>query len=186
MRTFQEIYDFCRNDRTYRAYYDVPNQFACMQKQYKYYYDNVRNGQCRGGTFIYHQRCVQLERFLRGQKQDFYIHVFPHSYEEADRQKYEDFLIFIVAHVEEHGVSIRFTHPYTGEDIHFIARSHRPFSKEGLIEEVKAYIENIFYYLRDDTGTCKSSIKFPKKNFPGGISPTRKECMTQKNRNIGP
>lgn len=31
MRTFQEIYDFCRNDRTYRTYYDVPDQFACTQ-----------------------------------------------------------------------------------------------------------------------------------------------------------
>lgn len=166
MRSLQEIYDFCRNDRTYRAYYDVPNQFACTHEQYKYYYHNVRNGQCRGGTFLYHQRCVQLERFLRGQKQDFYIHVFPHSYEEANRQKYEDFLIFIVAHVEEHGVHIHFTHPYTGEDIYFIARSHRPFSKEGLIGEVKAYIEKYLLLPPGRYRDLQVEHKIPKEKFP--------------------
>ncbi len=167
MRTFQEIYDFCRNDRTYRTYYDVPDQFACTQKQYRYYYHDVRGGQCRGGTFIFHQRCVQLERFLRGLRQDFYLHIFPHSYKEADRQKHEDFLIFIVAHVEERGVHVKFTHPYTGDDIYFIARSHRPFNKEGLIGEVKAYIDKHLLLPPGRYRDLQVEYKIPKEKFPG-------------------
>lgn len=167
MRTFQEIYDFCRNDRTYRTYYDVPDQFACTQKQYRYYYHDVRGGQCRGGTFIFHQRCVQLERFLRGLRQDFYLHIFPHSYKEADRQKHEDFLIFIVAHVEERGVHVKFTHPYTGDDIYFIARSHRPFNKEGLIGEVKAYIDKHLLLPPGRYRDLQVEYKIPKEKFLG-------------------
>lgn len=167
MRTFQEIYDFCRNDRTYRTYYDVPDQFACTQKQYRYYYHDVRGGQCRRGTFIFHQRCVQLERFLRGLRQDFYLHIFPHSYKEADRQKHEDFLIFIVAHVEERGVHVKFTHPYTGDDIYFIARSHRPFNKEGLIGEVKAYIDKHLLLPPGRYRDLQVEYKISKEKFPG-------------------
>lgn len=167
MRTFQEIYDFCRNDRTYRTYYDVPDQFACTQKQYRYYYHDVRGGQCRGGTFLFHQRCVQLERFLRGLRQDFYLHIFPHSYKEADRQKHEDFLIFIVAHVEERGVHVKFTHPYTGDDIYFIARSHRPFNKEGLIGEVKAYIDKHLLLPPGRYRDLQVEYKIPKEKFLG-------------------
>lgn len=167
MRTFQEIYDFCRNDRTYRTYYDVPDQFACTQKQYRYYYHDVRGGQCRRGTFLFHQRCVQLERFLRGLRQDFYLHIFPHSYKEADRQKHEDFLIFIVAHVEERGVHVKFTHPYTGDDIYFIARSHRPFNKEGLIGEVKAYIDKHLLLPPGRYRDLQVEYKIPKEKFLG-------------------
>lgn len=167
MRTFQEIYDFCRNDRTYRTYYDVPPQFACTQKQYRYYYHDVREGQCRGGTFIYHQRCVQLERFLCSQKQDYYFHIFPYSYEEADRQKYEAFLIHIVVHIEEQGVRIGFTHPYTENDIRFTARSHRPFNKEGIIDEVKAYIDKHLLLPPGRYRDLQVEYKIPKEKFLG-------------------
>lgn len=166
MRTFQEIYDFCKNDRTYRTYYDVPDHFACTQKQYKYYYYNVREGQCRVGTFIFHQRCVQLERFLHGQRQDFHLHVFPYSYEEADRQKYEAFLIYIIAHIAEQGVRISFTHPYTKKDIHFTARSHRSFNKEGIIGEVKAYINKYLLLPSGRYHDLQVKYEVPKENFP--------------------
>lgn len=167
MRTFQEIYDFCRNDRTYRTYYDVPTQFACTQKQYRYYYYDVRQGQCRVGTFIFHQRCIQLERFLCGRRQDYHFHVLPYFYEEADRQKQEDFLIYIVAHIKEHGVSIRFTHPYTGNDIYFTARSHRPFNKEGIISEVKTYIDKHLLLPPGRYRDLQVEYKIPKEKFPG-------------------
>lgn len=167
MRTFQELYDFCRNDRTYRTYYDVPEQFACTQKQYRYYYYDVREGQCRVGTFIFHQRCVQLGRFLCGQRQDYHFHILPYSYEEADRQKQEDFLIYIVAHIEKHGVRIRFTHPCTGNDIHFTARSHRPFNKEGLIGEVKAYIDKHLLLPPGRYRDLQVEYKVSKEKFSG-------------------
>lgn len=166
MRTFQEIYDFCRNDRTYRTYYDVPEQFHCTHRQYKYYYHEVYNGQCRAGTFLFHQRCVQLERFLQGQSEDYYFHVFPFSFEEADRQKYEDFLIHIVAHIKERGVQICFTHPYTGDDVYFTARSHRPFNKEGLIGEVKTYIEKRLLLPPGRYRNLQVEYKIPKEKFP--------------------
>ena len=43
----------------------------------KYYYGDIRRGQCRVGTFIYRQSMRQLERFLGGARQDHYIHVDP-------------------------------------------------------------------------------------------------------------
>lgn len=77
-RTFQEIYDFCRTDDTYRSYFEASDE-SCITgaRARKYYYGDIRRGQCRVGTFIYCQSMRQLERFLEGARQDHYIHVDP-------------------------------------------------------------------------------------------------------------
>ena len=77
-RTFQEIYDFCRTDDTYRSYFDASDESRITgARARKYYYGDIRRGQCRLGTFIYCQSMRQLERFLGGARQDHYIHVDP-------------------------------------------------------------------------------------------------------------
>ena len=77
-RTFQEIYDFCRTDDTYRSYFEVSDESRITgAKARKYYYGDIRRGQCRVGTFIYCQSMRQLERFLGGARQDHYIHIDP-------------------------------------------------------------------------------------------------------------
>lgn len=77
-RTFQEIYDFCRTDDTYRSYFEASDESRITgARARKYYYGDIRRGQCRVGTFIYCQSMRQLERFLEGARQDHYIHVDP-------------------------------------------------------------------------------------------------------------
>lgn len=63
-RTFQEIYDFCRTDLTYQAYFHIPDEF-CDRTKARYYYGEFSGGRSRKGTFIYTQSMRQLERFLR-------------------------------------------------------------------------------------------------------------------------
>ena len=66
-RTFQEIYDFCRTDDTYRSYFEASDESRITgARARKYYYGDIRRGQCRVGTFIYCQSMRQLERFLEG------------------------------------------------------------------------------------------------------------------------
>ena len=53
-RTFQEIYDFCRTDDTYRSYFEASDESRITgARARKYYYGDIRRGQCRVGTFIY-------------------------------------------------------------------------------------------------------------------------------------
>ena len=69
-RTFQEIYDFCRTDDTYRSYFEASDESRITgARARKYYYGDIRRGQCRVGTFIYCQSMRQLERFLEGARQ---------------------------------------------------------------------------------------------------------------------
>ena len=63
-RTFQEIYDFCRTDDTYRSYFEASDESRITgARARKYYYGDIRRGQCRVGTFIYTaaSRCGSLK-----------------------------------------------------------------------------------------------------------------------------
>ena len=145
-RTFQEIYDFCRTDLTYQAYFHIPDAF-CLEDWTKarYYYGEFSGGRSRKGTFIYTQSMRQLERFLRGTKQDHYLHANSETFEVVNRQKYDGPAIYIVTHIRKEGVRIEFSHPFYRtcpyERIAFTARSHRTFTVQGIIAEVRAYIE---------------------------------------------
>ena len=67
-RTFQEIYDFCRTDDTYRSYFEASDESRITgARARKYYYGDIRRGQCRVGTFIYCQSMRQLESSSRAQ-----------------------------------------------------------------------------------------------------------------------
>ena len=47
-RTFQEIYDFCRTDDTYRSYFEASDESRITgARARKYYYGDIRRGQCR-------------------------------------------------------------------------------------------------------------------------------------------
>ena len=49
---------------------------------------------------------------------------------------------YIVVHVRRQGVQIEIEHPLHGGWVHFTARSHRPFTREGIIAEAKSYIDS--------------------------------------------
>ncbi|WP_252194813.1 hypothetical protein [Phocaeicola vulgatus] len=49
---------------------------------------------------------------------------------------------YIVVHVRRQGVQIEIEHPLHGGWVHFSARSHRPFTREGIIAEAKSYIDS--------------------------------------------
>lgn len=145
-RNFQEIYDFCLGDDTYRAYFRIPGSWCIKDPAVrKYYYGGVHDGLCRAGTFIYCQSMRQLERFLGGAKQDYYIHLDARTCREVclkDETPLHS-TVYVVVHIREHGVQIGFTHPFQRESdkwVHFTARSHRAFTREGIIAEVEAYI----------------------------------------------
>ena len=112
-RTFQEIYDFCRTDLTYQAYFHIPDEFSVKdRKTARYYFGAFSGGRSRKGTFIYTQSMRQLERFLRGTKQDHYLHANSETFEVVNRQKYDGPAIYIVTHIGEQGVRIEFSHPF--------------------------------------------------------------------------
>lgn len=144
-RTFQEIYDFCRTDDTYRSYFEASDESRITgARARKYYYGDIRRGQCRVGTFIYCQSMRQLERFLEGARQDHYIHVDPPACREVSLKDdmFPGQTAYIVVHVRRQGVQIEIEHPLHGGWVHFTARSHRPFTREGIIAEAKSYIDS--------------------------------------------
>lgn len=144
MRTLQEIFDFCHSDATYRAYYDIPAPFRCDQHQYRYFHGCLSNGRSRGGSFIFRQSRIQLERFLGSDRTDFYFHINPSSGQIVDRQRHKGPAVYVVVHIGGYGVDISLSHPFNGPFDNagnvFRARSHRPFTVEGLRDEAVAYL----------------------------------------------
>lgn len=54
-RTFQEIYDFCRTDLTYQAYFHIPDEFSVKdRKTARYYFGRVqRRKESQGDLHLY-------------------------------------------------------------------------------------------------------------------------------------
>lgn len=170
-RTFQEIYDFCQTNNTYRTYFQIPDSWHIHDlAARKYYYGEIRNGQCRAGTFIYGQSMRQLERFLHGTRQDYYIHLDAATYEEV---KLNDAMctrstVYVVVHIRKNGVQIGFTHPFRQKQdkwIYFTPRSHRPFTKEGIIAETKTFIDRYVLLPQGRYRDLQTAHRIPKENF---------------------
>lgn len=145
MRTFQDIYDFCLSDATFRRYYDSPDQHQCCDhRQYRYYHGNLGRGLSRRGTYLFVQSRTRFERFLGHDRVDYYFHIDPDTGHIVDARTHRGRAVYIVAHVDGSGVRISFTHPFYGpfeeQRVFFTARSHRPFTQEGLRDEVIAYL----------------------------------------------
>lgn len=177
-RTFQEIYDFCRTDNTYRTYFQAPDEFHITDRGTRqYYYGNLRGGQCRLGTFIYCQSMRQLERFLGGVRQDYYIHLDTRDCREASLkdEMFPHSTVYVVVHVREHGVQIAIEHPLHEGWIYFTARSHRPFTKEGVMEETKAYIDRHILLAPGRYRDLQMEHMVPKEKFPTWYSRYKKE-----------
>ena len=143
-RTFQEIYDFCHSDDTYRTYFRAPDESRITDHRIReYYYGEIRGGQCRTGTFLYCQSMRQLERFLRGTRQDHYIHLDVQTCKAVSLKDEMPLhsTVYVVVHIREDGVRFEIEHPLHRGWVHFTARSHRPFTREGIIAEAKSYID---------------------------------------------
>ncbi len=170
-KTFQQIYDFCKLDATYNAYYTIPDHFKCKSReQYRYYYNKLGSrGQCRAGTYIYSQAMNQLGRFLKKQQTDFYFHINEETFEEIDYQKFEGPTIYIVAHIRNTGVQIQYTHPfrYRNEDywVFFTARSHNKFDKQGLIDEVQSHFNKKLLFPPGRYRNLQVEHRIPKEKF---------------------
>lgn len=177
-RTFQEIYDFCRTDDTYRTYFQAPDEFHITDRRTRqYYYGNLRSGQCRLGTFIYCQSTRQLERFLDGTKQDYYIHLDTLTCRETSLkdEMFPHSTVYVVVHVREHGVQIAIEHPLHEGWVYFTARSHRPFTREGIIDEAKAYINR---YILLPTGRYRDlqmQYMISREKFPAWYRQYKKD-----------
>ncbi len=168
MKSFQEIYDFCNSDNTWRNYHEVPPQLAIRNRRVdKYYYGEIRRGQCRTGTFYYYQAFKQLERFLGKETcTDWYFHIRPDNYQIEDVHKFNGIALYIRAHIRADGVEITFTHPITGTDLSFVARSHRPFTQQGIIDETRAYIEKHLLLPPGRYRDLQIENRIPKPDFP--------------------
>ena len=169
-RNFQEIYDFCKLDRTYNEYYNIPDHFSCNDKRtYRYYHSSFPPRMVsRAGTFIFCQSQRQLDRFLKGARQDYRLHIHPETYEEVNHVDFLGETIYIVAHIRKRGVMIEFNNPlkrYNEERVYFIARSHRTFDKEGLIEEVVNYIDKKLLYSPGRYRDLQLEYSIPKERF---------------------
>lgn len=178
IRTFQEIYDFCRTDSTYRSYFEASDESRITgARARKYYYGDVRRGQCRLGTFIYCQSMRQLERFLGGARQDHYIHIDPLTCREVSLkdEMFPHPAVYVVVHVRERGVQIEIDHPLHDGWVSFTARSHRPFTKEGVMEETKAYIDRHILLAPGRYRDLQMEHMVPKEKFPTWYSRYRKE-----------
>jgi len=85
-----------------------------------------------------------VKRFLGGARQDHYIHVDPPACRGVSLKDdmFPGQTAYIVVHVRRQGVQIEIEHPLHGGWVHFTARSHRPFTREGIIAEAKSYIDS--------------------------------------------
>lgn len=176
MRNFQEIYDFCHQDNTWRSYFNVPEPDSIRNRRvYKYWYGDVRDGQCRTSTFLYSQSLRQLERFLGKDVQtDWYIHVsntqlFPDTDSETcfalENSNY------VIAHVRADGVVISFENlftqnPFEQERIYFTARTHHSFTQQGIIAAVKGHIEKNLLFPSGRFRNLQLAFGISKKIFP--------------------
>ena len=62
-RTFQEIYDFCRTDDTYRSYFEASDESRITgARARKYYYGDIRRGHSSTAS-----RCGSLKGSSRAQ-----------------------------------------------------------------------------------------------------------------------
>ena len=152
-RSFQEIYDFCKMDATFRVYHSLPrwaNEYPSRKKYDYYWREFAPRDVSRAGTFLYHQAWKQLCRFLGWKDTQIFnadVERTDKGFREADYKTYcksnvgRTFVVF--GSLDEKGVRIHFEHPFdwNKERIVFYPRSHRPFNKEGVLAEAMDYID---------------------------------------------
>jgi hypothetical protein len=111
----------------------------------------------------------QLERFLKGHKKGLRIHIDAETFEEVDYQTFKRATIYIVAHIERDGVRITFNHPfksrYESDNVCFTARSHRHYDSQGLINEVRRYIDKNIWLPPGRYRDLQLEYKVPKEKF---------------------
>lgn len=173
MRTFQHIYDFCRSDPIFRAYYDIPDQLECTREQYRYYHEDLGRGYSRSGTYIFCQSQRRLDEFLNGTPDRIHLHFDLLTAEivtdiwKADRGA---IVIHVIAEIHGKGVCVKFRHPFDtlfAQQWHnFIARSHRPFDKAGLISEVTAYVDKHLLFPPGRYRDLQVKNRVKKEDFP--------------------
>ena len=184
MRTLQEIYDFCLLDRTYNAYYDIPDEFACTQRQYRYYHTPVcSRGVSRGGTFIYGQAIKQLYRFLgihKWEQECIRFFIDSETYEICERND-DNFeaTIYLTTRITSKGVRICFTHPFKwNEEVIYIGRSHNEYTEEGVRRDVVNYINKKILFAPGRYRDLQFEYKVPKERFVEWYKTYKRQLQT--------
>lgn len=173
MKSFQQIYDFCRNDAIYNVYYNIPDSFVCKSRhQYQYFYGTLikERGISRAGTILYGAARKQIKGFLGGIKEDYYIHVCQKTFEIVDYHNFEGQTIYIRAHVGKNGVYIEYDHPYRSpyKDerlIWFTPRSHLPFNERGIVIEAKKHFYKNHLFPAGRYQDLQLEYEIPKERF---------------------
>lgn len=176
-RNFQEVYDFCRLDATYRAYHNLPewaHEYP-SRKKYDYYHRSFEpRGLSRAGSYLFYQAEKQLLRFM-GVKTS-YVPTVHAKMVYTDRglveiEKYHDDIylsdcLHISMRITNKGYQITFSNPFNGfDDVVFYARSHRPANKEGMIQEVIAYCDKHLFLAPGRYRDLQLRYRVPKENF---------------------
>lgn len=172
MKTFQQIYDFCRNDAIYNVYYNVPDMLDCKtRRRYLYYHGTLikNRGISRAGTFLYNAAQKQLHNFMDGKPDIIRIHVDDKNFNIVDYQNYEGKTIYIIAEIGQGGVIIQYEHPYKSSYennlIWFIPRSHNTFTKISVAEEVKKHFYKYHLYPAGRYRDLQLEYEVPKEKF---------------------
>ncbi len=189
MKTLQQIYDFCKLDRTYRAYYDLPDMFQMNAKQYKYYNKSLSSrGTSRAGTYIFSQAKRQLHRFLGikdWQEECIRFHVDYKTFRVVDYQKceYAWETVYITTSIGRNGVRITFTHPFNRmSEITYYAHSHYPYTQEGVRLDVIKYINRHLLFSPGRYRELQIQYEVTKERFPEWYKKYKESLQNQYNR----
>lgn len=175
-RNFQEVYDFCKSDATYRVYHDLPewpSEYP-SRKKYEYYHRRFApNDLTRAGSYIYVQSERQLDRFLGVKLGNDSVYAKA-LFTEKGLVAVEDFpddsrldRLHISMNVRGgKGYQIQFSNPFLPYgDVYFYARSHRPANKEGMVQEVLAYCDKHLFLAPGRYRDLQLKYRIPKERF---------------------
>lgn len=163
-RTFQDIYDFVRSNAEVRNYYEADaERWSSMHrepgtKEWRRYRMLTHDMHIKGvkhdyeasrvGTYYFGAMQRALHEFLGTKEECVRVHMEFLTLKKAEMRPDSGAWIYVTTRIGAEGVQIRVDDFHLAEDgysFNFIARSHREYTVDGVIAEVKAYIEKHYY-----------------------------------------
>lgn len=168
-RTFREIHNFCMTDSRFREYYDAPEQGKCTREQWEHYYADRGDGTTYCGTVLFGQSQERLEQFLGHEPAQILLTVDIRTFERLDVNPHNGLGLSICARIKGSGVEIEFSEPFTGSYNQqyrcFTPSSERPFSEDGVIDEVRAYCDEHYLLPTGRYRNLQIEMRCPRQDF---------------------
>lgn len=168
-RTFSEIHNFCMTDTTFREYYDAPEEVKCTREQWEYYYADRGDGTTYCGTVLFGQSQERLEQFLGHEPAQILLIVDIRTFGRLNVNPHNGLAISICARIKGSGVEIEFSEPFTGpynrRYCRFAPLSERPFSGDGVIDEVRTYCDEHFLLPAGRYRDVQIRMRWPRQDF---------------------